>query len=445
MGIEASCLITGLARGADPSLPAIIDYTDAAPDAARAGEQLVLLHNWPGTLVFGFDGRGRPLVYDSTRLVFEVHDLAAPDVPARGWKNPDADTVISGGFSPDRRTLATVHSAGNRESRVQARQSRIRLWNIETGEPIERVFTPSDAGYVAFSADSKSLFGAALDSSGRVTVWDVASGEIRHVLSLPPPQPHFSYSGVHFSPTGRHLAARINFGGAYSLWEVETWRPAVESSQPVVCIAVSPDWKAALAADIPGVHGLANIRLVGLPDPGTQAKAPAPLPAETEKTLIAGAFSPDGRRLAYSHLNGAVRLWEVATGRVESTLAVNAGTVLRMGFSPDGRRLMTYGLPPGRSPGEVQLWDVAARRPLGMPESVPGIFWDFQFDPDSRYLVVSFLPGDDRIHAKVWRLPAEDAPPSAPPPKPNAGAMDVRDVGFKTQSVGDRHRRRPPV
>jgi WD40 repeat protein len=333
-----SCVMTGGVRSADSSLPPVIHYNEAPSDALRADEQLTLLHEWPGTLVFGFVGQERPLVYDSTRQVFEVHDLAAPDVPARGWKNPDADTVISGAFSPDRRTLATVHSAGNRDSRVQARQSRIQLWNIETGEPIERSFTPSDAGYVAFSPDGKSLFGAALDSSGKVTVWDVASGEIRQVLSLPPPQPHFSYSGVHFSPTGQYLAARISFGGAFSVWEAKTWKPAVESSQPVIGLAVSPD----------------------------------------------------------------------------------------------GQRLMTYGLPPGRSPGEIQFWDVAARRPLGLPHPVPGIFWDYQFDPDSRHLVVSFLPGDDRIHAKVWRLPAEDAPPSAPPPTPNADSIDVRDVGFKT-------------
>ena len=125
--VLASCPITGLAQSADPALPPIIDYADAAPDAARTGEQLALLREWPGALVFGFVGQRRLLVYDSTRQVFEVHDLAAPNAPAHAWKNPDADTIVSGAFSPDRRTLATVHSTGNGDGRVQARESRIRL------------------------------------------------------------------------------------------------------------------------------------------------------------------------------------------------------------------------------------------------------------------------------------------------------------------------------
>jgi hypothetical protein len=88
----------------------------------------VLLHEWPGVAPLGFNARGRLLTFDSGRRVFESHDLAATIAPAAGW-NPTEDSakVFGGALSADRKVLATVAEVGKKQSRIE-------LWNAETGE-----------------------------------------------------------------------------------------------------------------------------------------------------------------------------------------------------------------------------------------------------------------------------------------------------------------------
>src|SRR5262249_51890187 len=55
------------------------------------------------------------------------------------------------------------------------------------------------------------------------------------------------------------------------------------------------------------------------------------------------AFSPDGRILACGSDRGAIRLWDVATGRERQRLAGHRGRGNRLTFSPDGRLLASAG------------------------------------------------------------------------------------------------------
>jgi tetratricopeptide (TPR) repeat protein len=64
------------------------------------------------------------------------------------------------------------------------------------------------------------------------------------------------------------------------------------------------------------------------------------------------AFSPDGARLASAGEDGAVRVWDVATGQEALTLRGHAGPVRRVAFSPDGGRLASAG-----GDGTVKVWD----------------------------------------------------------------------------------------
>ncbi len=400
------------------------DVGDGGPPPPAATTGMVLLHDWPRTLVFGFVAPGRLLAYADTSRGFELHDLAAAGSPPCGWQNPDTNSVLSGALSPDRKTLATVHRSGQTGSRIQ-------LWNVERGEAVQRTFTPPEPGFLAFSPDGRSLFGTGLNNSGDIAVCDVASGESRRRLSFPPPLPHLAYTGISFpSSSDRHLAARINFGGACLVWDVEAERPVIESPEPALYVDISADWSKALMLTLPQPSQPGGMRLVGLPPrPGRPANALPPLPAAAETTLIAGAFTRDCLRLAFAESHGRVQLWNIANGEVERILATNAGTILRMAFSPDGRQLMTYGIPQQGGHGEIQLRAMPSGRPLGRHEILPGVFWDSLFDPDSRHLVVSFLPGDERIHAKVWKLPGADASASG---STKDDSIDVRGVGFRT-------------
>lgn len=212
---------------------------------------------------------------------------------------------------------------------------------------------PSGPGDLAFSPCGRR---AAEDDHSRLLVWDLL--ERKQIASLQ--RPEWASSAGFFSPDGELLA---------------TW------GQP---------WHEGKEGQPPAVHDLSLG--VWLPHFGPgQASIRRPV------------FSADGRTLLTCTKDGALRLWEVATGRLRREFAAPPeGPYSRAVFSPDGRLLAT-------AHGPVALvWDVTGRCP-------DGLWREAALTPERLQSCWEALAGEDagRAHAAIWELVA--APGQAVP------------------------------
>src|SRR6185295_11167983 len=133
---------------------------------------------------------------------------------------------------------------------------------------------------VAFSPDGKSLATASYDLSGRI--WDVASGEVKHVLTGKHP-----LRWVGFSPDGKWLASIAPKENRIKLWAVGKFeQPAreIEIESNVLHAAFSPDSASLAVADAYGALLLYNL---------TEQSEPERVDSMTVLHWV--AISPNGR------------------------------------------------------------------------------------------------------------------------------------------------------
>src|SRR5262249_13390806 len=142
------------------------------------------------------------------------------------------------------------------------------LWNARTGA-LERTLRTGEAQpwSLAFSPDGKTLVvgGQMGDHSGEVTLWNSATGDLKHALKVAT-----FVNAVAFSPDGQMIASST--GGE----RIQVW--GVEKGDVIVTL---------------NGHQRGHRSI---------------------------AFAPDGKLLAVGGPDGKVRLWEMPTGRLKEIL-----------------------------------------------------------------------------------------------------------------------------
>jgi WD40 repeat protein len=110
----------------------------------------------------------------------------------------------------------------------------------------------------------------------------------------------------------------------------------------------------------------------------------------------AAAFSSDGRSLFTAGYDGAIRSWDVGTGKPGATMKGSAATVWTLDVSADGRKLVAAG---EDSMARVWALDHPDRPPLELRGHQRNI-WEARFSPVAPQLAT----GSFDYKARVWDL-----------------------------------------
>jgi WD40 repeat protein len=240
-------------------------------------------------------------------------------------------------FAPDGKTLATRGEDGIVCCRDAA-----------TGkEQFSRPTLKYSSGDLAFTPDGKVLI---CGTGGLIHRWEMPEGKplpelVGHELAV---------GSVAFSPDGKQLVTASEDGSIRS-WDA-SGRPIAQMLEKRVHIGLDPTGhynlhQALFSPDTKRIASSADkVRSI---DAAT-GKLRREL-SQTDLTVKSLCFSPDGRLLACSSMNGAV-LYDAATGKESARLLGKQGGGV-VAFSPDGKFLATGGFQ------GVRLWDVATRMP----------------------------------------------------------------------------------
>jgi WD40 repeat protein len=285
-------------------------------------------------------------------------------------------------YSPDGRWFASSswqNSGGG--------PSDIHLWDAASGQPVALLRGHTDwVACLTITPDGKRI--VAVDHSGSVHVWDTADGRRRKLpLTIRQQGPSYVQTSV-TSPDGRLLA--LPDERQLRLWNLQSDKEeaAFATSLSGLRIAVfSPDGTRLAVA---GVEPEAQILSV------PKGEVLVTLRRHTRQ-VNAVNFSPDGSRIVTASEDRSVRLWDAATGELQTVLGGAKGVghtqaVFAAVFHPDGTRIATGGRDRG-----VRIWDTATGEELVRLAGHTDYVFRLAFSPDGATLVSGSGDGTVRL------------------------------------------------
>ncbi len=314
-------------------------------------------------------------------------------------------------FSPEGKTLASGASGwSSPHDKESLSDNGICLHDSVTGKELRRFlghqvrtsrtgYKRSGVSWLAFTPDGKTLLSLGLDHT--IRVWDIATGkEQRRIANV-------SGYRAALSRDGKIIAAVVgdigNGKAEVVLWETNTAKEIrrLPYTGWIDCVVISPDGTMLAAGSGPEGDRKSPWKR---PEDVVLRQLGTGRTIQTLRGHTGGiytcAFSPDGKTLVSSSVDGTLRLWDVKRGKELGKIGEGRIELVRMLFSPDGKTLLTQMLG-NDEVHTIRFWDIASRkevRRFGGHQSRVGVL---VFSSDSRLLA----SGSYDSTVAVWDVP----------------------------------------
>jgi eukaryotic-like serine/threonine-protein kinase len=303
--------------------------------------------------------------------------LASCPTEARGWEWYHCQRVSRDGMisipAPGP-TVTLIAYSRDGKSLAAADELAVRLWD---GQRWKKIGNQAKVIGLAFRDDGKRILAVGADQT--LMEWDVASAS--SVRSVELPLAKLISSAL--SHDGRRVAAG-SASGTVKVWDTsdQTELAIWELRTPVRNVSFSPDDTKIFATVRDGAYLMEWQKTKG---------------ERSERRLSVpsvAAVSPDARLIA-SALDNVVTIHDAGANTSAHVLRDHTASVLAAAFSHDGRQLAT-----GGRDRTLLTWDVMTGRPIGSYQGHTAEINCIQFSLDDRHITASSRDGTVRS----WRV-----------------------------------------